>query len=502
LFSLEEIGHCRMTLPELHPELWIHIFEFVKRDVPPPWKYANWSDLHQEDLATVCRVSLVSIVAFTPSTIASCARSSQYGRQLTALQRFHSLAAPILYRTVVLPNLPILLGELHAFGNLPERPSSLKTAPLEVLLAQTQTLRIAGLPPPRRPKLRLEHLLQHGSEWWRQIGAKPKEDLEEARWVTLVELEALKTIFDNNPKQQDLTVFPNVQHIILGQRSFWHWSSFGITLATERKLLIACSSAFDRFISAHTPKSICTHSDQGPYSLFDASLVGPQFAKLQPTVTRHVYGQYKESAIIPGAKNRWHVYPGSLGRGVDNTIYGQPAPSGYAPAQDLCKSIGQAVFELRVKARDIPALVGRTSLETYGLAIIGPNIQERLHQAACGSDKASFFHQAAISTDPGFYAQDLATVRQQGKEILAGEVRSNDLLRSVLHGDGHLPHGEDWTQLVRLLLWRDVPPCKFCGWEMEDFVEELAAGLHPREAALARAMMGLGTERGQRLGVE
>lgn len=51
-----------MTLPELHPELWIHIFEFVKRDVPPPWKYANWSDLHQEDLATVCRVSPVSIV--------------------------------------------------------------------------------------------------------------------------------------------------------------------------------------------------------------------------------------------------------------------------------------------------------------------------------------------------------------------------------------------------------------------------------------------------------
>lgn len=403
---------------------------------------------------------------------------------------------------MVIPNLPILLEKIHAFEDLPERPRSLQTAPLDLLLAHTQTLRIAGLPPPRQPKLRLEHLLQHGPEWWSHIGAKSKAAFRAARVTARMELEALNKIFEDNPKRQDTPVFPNVQHIILGQRSFWNWSSFEPFLPKENYLLTACRCAFDRFISAHAPKSICTHSDQGPYSLFDASLVGPQFAKLQPTVTRHVYGQYKESAIIPGAKNRWHVYPGSLGRGVDNTIYGQPAPFGYAPAQDLCKSIGQAVFELRVKARDMPALVGRTSLETYGLAIIGPNIQERLHQAACGSDKASFFHQAAISTDPGFYAQVLATVRQQGKGILAGEVRSNDLLRSVLHGDGHLPHGEEWTQLVRLLLWRDVPPCKCCGWEMEDFVEELAAGLHPREAALARAMMGLGARRGQRLEVE
>jgi hypothetical protein len=62
-----------MTLRELHPELWFHMIQFVKRDVPPPWKFANWSDLHQqEDLVTVCRVSQVSIVSYTPSTIIPC----------------------------------------------------------------------------------------------------------------------------------------------------------------------------------------------------------------------------------------------------------------------------------------------------------------------------------------------------------------------------------------------------------------------------------------------
>lgn len=52
-----------MPLPQLYPELWFHIFGYLKRDVPPPWQLdVTWSDLHQEDLATVCRVSVVRII--------------------------------------------------------------------------------------------------------------------------------------------------------------------------------------------------------------------------------------------------------------------------------------------------------------------------------------------------------------------------------------------------------------------------------------------------------
>lgn len=49
-----------MPLPELYPELWSLVFRFLKRDVPPPWALdVTWSDLHQEELATLCRVSVV-----------------------------------------------------------------------------------------------------------------------------------------------------------------------------------------------------------------------------------------------------------------------------------------------------------------------------------------------------------------------------------------------------------------------------------------------------------
>jgi hypothetical protein len=50
---------ANMSRPELLPELWIRVFDFLKRDVPPPWKQATWSDFHQEDLTSVCLVSSV-----------------------------------------------------------------------------------------------------------------------------------------------------------------------------------------------------------------------------------------------------------------------------------------------------------------------------------------------------------------------------------------------------------------------------------------------------------
>lgn len=410
------------------------------------------------------------------------------GQQLTALQLFHSLAAPILYRTMVLPNLPILLRKLDAFGNLAERPRSLKTAPLEALLAQTQTLRIAGLPPPLRPKVRLEHLLRHGSGGWIEIGATAEKTLEAARSAAYMELEALIEI-SHDPKQQDITIFPKVQQIILGQRSFWSWNSVGPIPATQLKPLDAWSSAFDRFISAHAPKSICTHSDQGPYSLLGASLIGPRFAKLQPIVTRHVYEIYQEAPIIPGAKNRWIYYPGCTLSESNITLDGHGGPPGYSTCEELCKSIGQAVFGLHCRTEGLPTLVGRTSLEIYGPATTGWTIRERLYQATHGLDEASPIHQAARSTDPEIYAQVLANIRGVRKELLAGELQYNNTLEAALHQYAYLPEGEASTKLVKLLLWQDTPPCDCCGWKMDDYMEEFTAGLGPREAVLMRALM-------------
>lgn len=150
-----------------------------------------------------------------------------------------------------------------------------------------------------------------------------------------MELEALNKIFEDNPKRQDIPVVPNVQHIILGQRSFWNWSSFEPFLPKENYLLTACRCAFDRFISAHAPQAICTHSNQDPYSLVDVFLTGSELVKTQPTVTRHVYAHYEQPDFISGAKNRWIFYPGCMTSEPDSTIYGELAPPGYDHIQDL-----------------------------------------------------------------------------------------------------------------------------------------------------------------------
>lgn len=147
-------------------------------------------------------------------------------------------------------------------------------------------------------------------------------------------------------------------------------------------------------------------------------------------------------------------------------------------------------------------MVEMASLEMYGQAVGGRSLKDRLHQAANGANKASPTHQAAISTDPGFYAQALAINREGCRKNLAREVKRNNILGNALYTHGYLPKGEEWPKMVKLLLWRDTPPCECCGWELEDYMEELTAGLNPREAVLTRALMGLGAERGQWLEVE
>lgn len=178
---------------------------------------------------------------------------------------------------MVLPNLAILLGKLRAFGSLPERPRSLETAPLEVLLAQTQTLRVAGLPPPYRPKLRLERLLHYGSEMWSDIGAAPDVTFREAAHAAHKEAAEMISLFDDNETQGCIPIFTNVQRIILGQRSRWTWR-----MIAEDGLVHPFRRYIDRFISAHSPKSICTHSNAGPYYPVNAFLTGSQLVKAHP----------------------------------------------------------------------------------------------------------------------------------------------------------------------------------------------------------------------------
>lgn len=214
-----------------------------------------------------------------------------------------------------------------------------------------------------------------------------------------------------------------------------------------------------------------------------------------------MYAHYEQPDIISGAKNRWIFYPGCMTSEPDSTIYGELAPPGYDHIQDLYESIAQAVTELGEMKRvskwnsdDETA-----TLEMYGQAAVGPSLRARVLQATHGSIKGGEIHHAARSKQPRAYEEMLATYCDKSKRMQVLEAAIDDRLADTLREHGHLFRGEEWANLVQLFTWRDTPACECCGWEMEDYMEELIAGLNPREAVLHRALMGLGAERGQRL---
>jgi hypothetical protein len=95
------------------------------------------------------------------------------------------------------------------------------------------------------------------------------------------------------------------------------------------------------------------------------------------------------------------------------------------------------------------------------------------------------------------YEEMLATYRDKSKKLQAAEGVINAKLVNSLREHGHLPQGEGCAKPVQLLPWRDTPPCDCCGWEMGDYMEEVTAGLNPREAVLVRALHSLKSDAGK-----
>jgi hypothetical protein len=93
----------------------------------------------------------------------------------------------------------------------------------------------------------------------------------------------------------------------------------------------------------------------------------------------------------------------------------------------------------------------------------------------------------------------LATHINHAKEALETEIECNSFLEEAVQEEQYYPRGRKWAKWVRFRLWKDVPSCECCGWELEDYMDELTADLNPREAVLSRAFMGRGPARGQTL---
>lgn len=150
---LERSDPATMTIPELKPEIWAHIFGFLYRQPPPAWEKADWKDLHQHDLTVVSRLSSVSHVR----------RCS-----LVRLQQIHhELAMPHLYTSVVVQGLPSLLAydDHRPLIFWPE-----KTTPKRDRMAMfIKHIRIAAIPPPLNAPWSYAGLLS-GTVDWRDVG--------------------------------------------------------------------------------------------------------------------------------------------------------------------------------------------------------------------------------------------------------------------------------------------------------------------------------------------
>jgi hypothetical protein len=397
---------------------------------------------------------------------------------------------------MVLPDLTILLRMLPAFRTKYTRPASLQTTPLEELLAKTKTLRIAGLPPPRQLKVSYNLLLGDGSHW-EHVGATTEEARKAVLLAAYMNLWALKEVFTFNMAylpSVHVPIFTSVERIILGQRSHWNWEDL---LRDDSREVYACHQAIDRFISAHSPKSVCTHSAHGPYSLLTAMFTGPRFSKTPPIVTRHAYANYQGVVITPGATNRCYFYPGWSKGTSDRDLYGRPAPPNYDIVGHILFQIADSVNFLGDWFRDGPP--ARTSLALYLPNSIGMSVEERLDQAINGAEPTGPIYRAANSKLPGVFEQALAGYIDQAKKALEDEIEWNRYLEEHVQEQQDYPRGPKWANLVKCRLWKDVPSCECCGWELEDYVDEMTAGLNPREAILTRTFMGLGAAREESL---
>lgn len=274
-------------------------------------------------------------------------------------------------------------------------------------------------------------------------------------------------------------------------------------IGIDERLVDACQLIFDRFLAPHSPKSICVHSNQGPYSLVQATLIGPQFSGARPVVTRHIYDSFELPAIIPGVKNRWIYYPGAVSSNLSGmidatdmsdpiarTLYGLPLYPGYDTGKDLLDSIIRAVCTLKEKVEKEKRTewISKTSLDLYGQSRNGLIASHKIYQAAYGSDPSGIIHQHAKSTVPGVFEKSIAVNHEERRGVIAGEIQCNEWLASAMPTTGSYPKGKEWKNLVRLLLWQVRPGCDCCGWTPEDHAKETVAGLTPREAQLSRAL--------------
>lgn len=135
------------------------------------------------------------------------------------MQLFHNLAAPILYQSIIAPDLVTLLQGL---GPKDTARSSRRIKRKVDLVGKTTDLRIVGLGPSIHTIPHLPSLL-HGEDDWTQIGLARAENHKRVRRLAIQEMTRFHEITSDYNCPLERPHFQNLKRLILGQRFDHGW---------------------------------------------------------------------------------------------------------------------------------------------------------------------------------------------------------------------------------------------------------------------------------------
>lgn len=421
---------------KIQPEIWSHIFQFLRRTPPPAYRCAEWSDLHQHELTIVSRVSSVSDDQIVLWSLVSC-----LGLTGSAdIKKFHEIAIPHLYTNVVTEGLPILLTRLD--DTLPSLRTKITSK--RQRLAMTKHLRIAAIGP--RPMATWTYrLLLENAKFWEKIGESmddsakrgatdaAREQKEIFRWAT-GEMQTIQPL-----------VMPMLDYVVTGQSNGAIWAHVVPELSEEMQdRLFELRSHITYFMLSLKPKMICAHDDWGFYSPISVDNGGNDRLV---AICRH----YHRHTTLCGP---FYSY------GVQNRLYMDPRlnydpvstldPEDYVGYKQLVNMAQELKFRSTQKNRDqqktISDKLAQTSIDFYGFFTCMATVAA-LKQYPKASEKDKI-------TQVQVLEQSLLLERQMLKpgRMLFDKIVTDKSLRSRIH----------------FFEWAEVPHCEACGWTVKD----------------------------------
>ena len=365
-----------------------------------------------------------------------------------------------------------------------------------------------GLGPTGRPAVSLKSLLEKGGrearKRWKIVGIPLERGLVLSREMAIQELIDLQDHEDIDYPLRENPAFTSLQTVVIGQKfdRGWDYLEGEILEMTDMQLIRKRHVGY--FVSVHRPHSICIHNNVGPYgtSFIQHGMFEDEHGSFDapgPIITRHFYDGFTTPLILPGACDRWIMYPG-----VVNPL--TPVQGGSHQALTLAEDMSIALgflldwrplgpLENLNRNRDRWVHVdAKTSVELYGHVIIG--LQD-------GQDRILLPETATPETVPSVPPSTEWSV-EQFIEMQDGTFRARELLRGMEAGVNRMMDGilstyyiftGQWKDRFRFMCWHEAATCECCGWSTDVHWRERMGQLEPSLQSAYLALFGDGGHR-------